>query len=245
MFESEYQLNPLAFVGKYFKIENIRQLYGYNSFLEGLDWNQAQVIGCMDLAFSNEPTADYNALVVVVAYRGQFYFLQTYLKKTAFDEDRLSMLQEAKKDFPMLNTVYIEADLQQSAKVQELQRKCPFVTIRPVQSREEQRKLEKSDDKLKTQLTGKTLRIHSQLEDPISAGILHANVYMRHYAEFITELKHFPKSEHFDVIDALGNAISLLKGRAAIMFSISGGSPIRVPSGKPNWFVRSGPERRF
>jgi len=240
-FESEYQLNPLELVGKYFKTEMIRPMHGFKEFMYKMRDKAYRIVASMDLAFSSAPTADYNALTVWVLYNGQFYFLNTYLKRTASDADRVEMLQKAKDDFPTLITVYIEADLQQSAKVKELQKKCGFVRILPSYARDEQRKLRSSDDLQRAGLSGKAARIHSQWEDVIEAGICHVNVSMRHYSEFQDELKRFPKCEHFDVLDAGGIAISVLKGNAALLFAKGGGyHPLRPVK---KFFIRSSNDR--
>lgn len=242
-FESEYQLNPLELVGKYFQTDKIRPLYGYKEFMEKLRKNGTayKILGVMDLAFSNAPGADFNALTIWVGMGGQYYFLETYLKRTASDSDRKAMLQMAKNDFPSLINVYVEADLQQSAKVKELKKACPFVMILPVYSREEQQRLSKEDSIRRAGLTGKAARIHSQWEDPMGAGIVHINVHMRHYKELQDEFAKFPQCDHFDIIDSGGNAISLLRRSPAMLFAQSGGAQPMFNYGKRFFVSSSGP----
>jgi phage terminase large subunit-like protein len=226
--ESEYQLNPMARTGKYWKWTDLRFLEGYGQFLEkdtkhSRRHRGLKIIGSMDLAFGTSSRADYTALVIIGFLERKYYFLELYLKRGASENDMVKMLADAKKTFVSLETVYIEADLQQSARVEALKKKAGFLHILPVLSRQEQALLQKSDsDRRNVNLSGKPLRIWSQLESAVEDNILYVNKYMRNFKEFRNEFVTFPKCEHFDVLDALGNGISKMRKKGAMIFALHG-----------------------
>ena len=224
--ESEYQLNPTARHGVYWKWANLQWINGYSEFLDMIsekrDNRRAKIIGCMDLAFGTSPRADYTAIVIIGYFEHKYYFLELYLKRGAAENDMVRMLAEAKRMFPDLEAVYVEADLQQSAKVAALKKKAGFVSIRPVLSRQEQALLQKANPERRlTNLQGKPLRIWAQLEGIIEDHKLYVNKRMRNFKEFKDEFVTFPKCEHFDVIDALGNGISKMVTKGALIYALS------------------------
>lgn len=225
--ESEYQLNPTARTGKYWKWANLRFIDGYTEFLTMVssknNSRRSKIMGCMDLAFGTSSRADYTALVILGYFETKTYFLELYLKRGASENDMVKMLAEARKTFNSLETVYIEADLQQTAKVETLRKKASFLHILPVLSRQEQAALNKAHPGRKTvNLSGKALRIWAQLEGLIEDNKLYINKYMHNFKEFKTEFITFPKCEHFDVLDALGNGVSKMRKKGALIYSLHG-----------------------
>ena len=223
--ESEYQLNPTARVGKYWKWKDLRFIGSYKEFDAMVESKPARsrskIIGSMDMAFGSSARADYTALTIIGYYEQKYYFLELYLKRGATENDTVRMLGEAKRTFPRLETVYIEADLQQTARVESLKKKAGFVHILPVLSRQEQAMLDKANkDRKSVNLTGKPLRIWSQLEANIEDNKLYINKYMRNFKEFKDEFITFPKCEHFDVLDALGMGISKMRKKGALIYAL-------------------------
>jgi len=226
--ESEYQLNPTSRTGIYWKWKDLRFIDNYHMFKEITSSKGARrsskIIGCMDLAFGTSSRADYTALVIIGYFERKFYFLELFLKRGASENDMVRMLADAKKAFIDLETVYIEADLQQTAKVEALKKKAGFIHILPVLSRQEQAMLQKANsDRKSVNLSGKQLRIWAQLESIIEDNCLIVNKNMRNFKEFKSEFITFPKCEHFDVIDALGNGVSKMVKKGAIIFALHGG----------------------
>ncbi|GAG31031.1 unnamed protein product, partial [marine sediment metagenome] len=89
--ESEYQLNPTARTGKYWKWTDLRFIDGYRDYLTLVDSKGAgrtsRIIGCMDLAFGTSARADYTALVIIGYYERKHYFLELYLKRGANENE--------------------------------------------------------------------------------------------------------------------------------------------------------------
>ncbi len=222
--ESEYQLNPTARTGKYWKWQDLRFINNYTEFLDMVKNKGAsrrmKIIGAMDLAFGTSARADYTALVILGYFEEKFYFLELFLKRGATENDTVRMLGEAKKIFVDMETVYIEADLQQSARVESLKKKASFLHILPILSRQEQALLDKGNkDRRNVNLSGKPLRIWSQLEAKIEGLKLYVNKNMRNFKEFKDEFITFPRCEHFDVLDALGMAASKMTSKGALLYA--------------------------
>ncbi len=224
--ESEYQLNPIASHGKFWSDKHLRYISGYEQFFADRKKKNSMklvtIIGFMDLAFGKTSRADYTCLAIVALFGNKFYFLENYLKRGASEKDMQGMIRRAHKTFPTMRTIYIEADLQQTDRVQSLTKLCPFINIQPFLSRQEQNTLFKNDSARRVNLEKKPLRIWTQLEAIIEANALYINKYMLNYKEFTDEFRTFPSCEHFDVLDALGNAVSCLSKKSTLMFILSG-----------------------
>lgn len=224
--ESEYQLNPIAATGKFWKWSDLRFITGYGQMQKEIQRyggsKQYKVVGFMDIATGKSPRADYSALCIVALWEHKFYFLELYLKRGATEKDMLKMFAEASRTFPKLRTIYIEADLQQSDKVFRLQRQCGFLNIQGFSSRQETARIRKEDSTKRINLNAKAMRIWWQLEDHIGNNKLYINKKMRNFKEFRDEFTTFPSCRHFDVLDALGNACSVLDKKDTIFFILSG-----------------------
>jgi phage terminase large subunit-like protein len=225
--ESEYQLNAMARTGKYWKWSDLRLINSYQDYLTMVGPKPAsrksKLIGCMDLAFGTSSRADYTALVIIGYFDTKTYFLELFLKRGATENKMVEMLAEAKRIFPMLETVYVEADFQQTERAESLKKKASFLHILPILSRQEQALLQKSDsDRRTVNLSGKPLRIWAQLEAIIEDNRLYVNKNMRNFKEFKTEFLTFPKCEHFDVLDALGNGVSKMSKKGALIYAFGG-----------------------
>lgn len=225
---SEYQLNPIPEQGKFWSWDNLRFISGWHDFYGMLKSEKKRqkymkTVAFMDLGFGKSSRADYTALVIIGSYENKYYMLETYLKRGASENDLVSMLRKANKTFKNLRTVYIEEDLQQSNKVDRIKHKAPFVSIQPFSSRQEQRKIKKEDSAKRSNLSGKLLRIWAQLEGIIEDNKLYINKNMSHFREFKDEFISFPDCDHYDVLDALGNGISKLGTKAAVIAALSKG----------------------
>jgi len=225
--ESEYQLNPTARTGVYWKWANLRFIDDYSNFLQRLaekkESHKTRIIGSMDLAFGASARSDFTALTIIGYYETKFYLLELYLERAATEASMAKLLIEAKKTFPTMETVYIEADLQQSERVEALKKRVPILHILPILSRQEQALLDKaSPDRKTTNLSGKPLRIWSQLEAKIESNTLYINKTMRNFKEFKDEFATFPKCDHFDVLDALGMGVSKMTSKGALIYAFSG-----------------------
>jgi len=109
--EMEFQLNPLPERGRFFDWKNLKFINGLEEFFECFKrGDKPKVIGAMDMAFGKSDRAHYTALVVVGYFRKMYYLLQAYIKKKTSKLDKAKMIKYAKMDFPMMNTVYVEAD---------------------------------------------------------------------------------------------------------------------------------------
>lgn len=225
-FESEYQLNPMAAAGKYWKYKNLRWFGGHTKFIEMIKkrnaFNLLRTTAFMDLAFGAKSKADYTALSVVGFYDKKYYFLELYLKRAASMNDMIDMLAEASRTFPMLRTIYIESDLSQTRWVMELKKKCGFVNIQPFLSRQEAARLAKEDSAKRSDLEKKPLRIWTQLEGLIEDNIFYVNRYLRNLKEFKDEFITFPLCVHFDVLDSVGNACAVHQKKSVLVFALSG-----------------------
>jgi len=226
---AEYQLDPIAEKGQFFKWSNLRFINSYSDFtnlVEQKKWGKYfRVIGFMDLAFGKSSRADYTALVIVGYFQHTYYFLESMIKRGATENDMVKMIREAHRLFPqLLNVIYIEEDLQQISVVERLKKKCPFISIQGFSSRQEMQKLKREDSGQRADLNGKQLRIWSQLEGIIEDRKLVVNKNMRFLKEFKDEFISFPDCRHFDVIDALGNAVSKLKEKSVLIKIIGMGS---------------------
>lgn len=220
--ESEYQLNPIGARGQFWRYRHLRFIRTYDEFFRLLVTNRYRVIGFMDLAFGKSSRADFTALVIVGYYNRKFYFLELFLKRGATERDMVRMMKEATEMFPQIRVIYIEDDLQQSNKVERLRKKAPFVSVQGFSSRQEQARLKKEDSAKRDDVEGKPLRIWCQLECPIEDNRVYINLNMRNFKEFKDEFIAFPSCSHFDVLDALGNAVSILQHKANLFFILSG-----------------------
>jgi len=225
--ESEFQLNPMARTGRYWKWKDLRFIDGYREYIDILsnkrDAKKAKIIGSMDIALGTSARADYTALCIIGFFENKYYFLELYLKRGATESDMVDMIAEAKKTFPDMEEVYIEADFHQSSYVERIKKRANFIHILPVLAREEQKRMEKATAERKNvNLTGKPLRIWGSLEAKIEANCLIVNRFMRNFEEFKTEFKTFPKCEHFDVLDALSSGVFKMEKKGALIFALSG-----------------------
>ena len=226
-YESELQLNPMARSGKYWNWKDLRFMSGYQEFLsmikEKPKKRKSRIIGSMDIAVGTSARADYTALCIIGFFENKYYFLELYLKRGANESDLAKMLAEAKRTFNDLETVYMEADFQQSVYVARLQKRVGFLHLLPVLARQEQRILEKATpERRNINLNGKALRIWASLEPKIEANVLYVNRYMRNFEEFQAEYKTFPKCEHFDVLDALSSGLFKMEKKGALIFALHG-----------------------
>lgn len=225
--ESEFQLNPTARTGKYWKWSDLRFIDSYQEFSaltrsKGSK-RKSKIIGCMDLAFGTSSRADFTALVIIGYIDEKYYFLELFLKRGANESDMVKMLAEAKRMFIDMETVYVEADFQQTDRAASLKKRASFMHILPMLSRQQQALLEKDNKGRKSvNLTGKPLRIWSQLESIIEANRLYINKHMRNFKEFKAEFITFPKCEHFDVIDALGNGVAKMIKKGVMIYALHG-----------------------
>lgn len=219
--EQEFQINPLPPKGIILNWDDLRFIESAEDFfkkvVEGSKYQK--IIGCMDLAFGLSDRADYTALLIIAILGNKYYVLDGWVKRGASKRDKAKIIENAKIQFPSLSKVYIEADLQQSEDVRELQKMINSVYILPVQSRHEMQTLKRYAT---GDLSGKEVRILSQLEDPLETHSLYINKQMACYDEFEREFRRFPRGEHDDVLDALGNGLSKLAKKRALLFGISG-----------------------
>ena len=221
--ESEYQLNPIAAQGRFWKWSDLRFINGYNDIYKTMYKHPShKIIGFLDLGFGMSARADYSALVIVAVWERKYYLLELFLKRGATEEDLVNMFAEACRTFPTLRTIYIEDDLQQSNKVLRLQRKVGFVMIQGFSSRQETARIKKEDSGKRVHLDGKALRLWWQLEDLISNNVAYVNKQMRNFKEFKDEFITFPSCKHYDVLDAWGNACSVLETKSNFFFILSG-----------------------
>lgn len=225
--ESEYQLNPMSRHGRYWQWQNLQEIPNYTYFMDMIkakrDERRSRIIGSMDLAMGTSARADYSALVLIGFFEHKYYFLELLLKRGATENEWAKMIAEAKRMFPDLESVYIEADFEQSAKVARLKKKAPFVHIMPVFARQEQAALQKATpENRETNLTGKPLRIWAQLEGIIEDRKLYINKNMRNFKEFKDEFITFPRCEHFDVLDALASGVAKMERKGALIYALSG-----------------------
>lgn len=223
-FRAEYQLDPISASGEFFKWKDLRFINGYDGFfklLEEKKWGKYfRVLAFMDLAFGKSMRADYTAIVVIGYYQRNFYFLEALIKRGASENDMVDMIREVHSLFPKtLRIIYIEDDLQQIATVERLKKKCAFMSIQGFSSRQEMTNIKKvySDRIDAAELSGKQLRILSQLEGIVEDNKLFVNKNMRNFDEFKDEFISFPDSRHFDIIDALGNGISKIDEKGALI----------------------------
>lgn len=226
-FESEFQLNPTARSGKYWKWKDIQFIEGYSDFIDksrqGDRVLRSKIIGCLDQATGKSARSDYSALVIIAYFDGKYYFLELYLKRGASENDTVRMLSEAKRAFPMMETVYVEADFWQSARAASIRKKSNFIHLMPVLARQEQSLLDKDNkERRSVNLSGKALRIWSQLEAVIEDHKLYVNRYMKNFKEFKDEFITFPKCDHFDVLDALSSGIAKIKKKGALIYALHG-----------------------
>ncbi len=225
--ESEFQLNPVARIGKYWKWKDLRFIDTYHDFFILLKnqqlRNKARIIGSMDIATGSSARADYTALAIVAYFAGKYYFLDLFLERGASINDTVRMLAAAKKRYNDMETVYVEADFQQSARAAELKTKANFLHILPTLARQEQRLIEKVvSDRKEVNLVGKPLRIWATIESIIEDNCLMINKGMDNFREFKDEFITFPRCEHFDVLDALSTGIFKMKKKGAIIFALHG-----------------------
>lgn len=222
--ESEYQLNPTARTGRYWKWKDVQTIDGYTDFLTMVSTKDAskrvKIIGSMDQATGKSSRSDFTALVILGYFEEKYYFLELYLKRGATENDTVKLLGQAKKTFLNLETVYIESDFWQSARASSIRKKAGFLHLLPVLARQEQALLDR--DKRNVNLKGKPLRIWTQLEAIIEDQKLYVNRYMKNFKEFKDEFITFPKCEHFDVLDALSSGIAKMKKKGALIYALHG-----------------------
>lgn len=226
-FESEYQLNPMTRIGKYWSWKDLRFIDGYTTFMNMVNGKRERrkmkILGSMDVALGTSTRADYTALAIIGYFEQKFYFLELYLKRGASESDMVKMFARARRTFPEMDTVYVEADFHQSSMVQRLKKKAGFINILPVLARQEQRLLEKATpERRHVNLMGKPLRIWSQLESLVENNRLYVNRRMLNFKEFATEFKTFPQCEHFDVLDALASGVWKMEKKGALIYALSG-----------------------
>lgn len=223
--ESEYQLNPIGARGIFWRYGDLRPFDGHEQFMrDRIAKNQTKsmrIIGFMDLAFGKSSRADYTALVIVAFFDRKFYFLELYLKRGATEVQMAEMIRKAYTAFP-LREIYIEADMQQTDRVQALKARVPEVIIKPFLSRQEMNELYKNDSARRVNLEKKPLRIWTQLEAIIGDNRLYVNKYLLNKKEFDDEFRTFPSCAHYDVLDALGNAVSCINKKNVPFFILSG-----------------------
>lgn len=222
-FEAEYQLNPLPPKGIAFKWDDLRFFNNIQDFYDLLTDNKRRdkymkIIGCMDLAFGKKIRSDYTALVILGFVKPNYYLLQIYLNRGGNLAKKAKMINSAKTQFPRMNVVYIEADLQQTAAVDELCSLIQSVAVKPVLSRQEEKALKPSSTE---EFSSKDLRIMTQFENPLELNQLWINKHCNHFDEFEREFRYFPRSLHKDVLDAIGNGLSRLKQTRAILYGVS------------------------
>lgn len=219
--EMEYQLEPMPLKGRTWNWDDLQPYKMKNLCLikpNRIDDN-VRVIGAMDMAFGKSSTAHYTALVILGSKGRDIYLLQIYLKRGASKKYKAKMIDRAKEDFVTMRKVFIEADLQQSAYVDELQELVDSVRIEPVLSRHEEKILKKEEiGKLKP----KHVRIISQVDEVFESQRFYIRKEMNHYDEFQRQVKEFPKSKWDDIIDAVGIGVSKLKKRRGKMWGFSG-----------------------
>ena len=219
--EMEYQLQPMPLKGRMFDWDDIQYYKMKNLYQEGTEKIDPaiRVIGAMDMAFGKSETAHYTALVVMGSKGRDIYLLQIYLKRGASKKYKAKMIDRAKQDYPTMRKVFIEADLQQSAYVEEVAELVDSVRIEGVLSRHEEKILKKeSTDKLEP----KHVRIISQIDEVIESQRFHIREDMKHYDEFKKQVKEFPKSKWDDIIDAVGIGTSKLKKKRGRIWGASG-----------------------
>jgi len=224
--ESEYQLNPLAATGKFWKWKDLRFMNGYTEFYNSVKnytgSKRFKIIGFMDIATGITTRADFTALVIVALWENKFHFLELYLKRGATERDMIKMFAEACRSFPELRTIYVEDDLWMSDKIRRIKNQCGFVNLQGFSSRQETARLKKEDSTRRVNLNPKAMRIWWQLEDSIGNNKLYINKKMRNFKEFRDEYTTFPSCKHFDVLDALGNACSILEQKGYKFWILSG-----------------------
>lgn len=229
-FEQEYQLNPLPPAGLAFDWKQLQWFNGEQEFYnlitadnedstEKMRNRYMQIIGSMDLAFGKSKRADFTALCVIGYIKPNFYLLQIYLDRGGDLAKKAQMIRLAKQQFPRLKAVYVEADLQQSATVNELKGLVTEVPVLPVLSRQQETPLRqyKTDE-----FSSKDIRIMNQLDIPLAAHNIWINKRANHLDEFEREYRYFPRSAHKDVLDAFGNGISKFSTTKAVLYGYSG-----------------------
>ncbi len=219
--EMEYQLEPMPMKGRMFQWDNMEfyELPDLCKIKPGIIDANIRVIGAMDMAFGKSESAHYTALAILGAIRNDIYLIQAYIKKNTSKLDKAKMIDRAKEDYPSMRKVFIEADLQQSAYIDELKQLTSSVKIEGVLSRHEQNILKKEES---GNLTAKAVRIYSQLDEVVESGRFHIREDMRHFDELKKEFKEFPKSKYDDLIDAIGLGVSNLKKHRGTIWGLSG-----------------------
>lgn len=224
-FAMEWQLNPLPPTGRLFAIENLRYINSLDDFYdlftdERVYKTSTKVYGAMDMAMGKSESAHYTALAIVAYSKPNYYILEVYYKKGASTKDKAEMINRAKKDFPHLTQVFIEADFHQSEYIEDMREHVDSVKINEVLSRHEAGVVSKSIDI--GELEKKHARIYSQIDEVLETGHLFVNKRMMGYDLFMTELREFPRSKYDDGLDAVGNVLSKLKRTRALIWGISG-----------------------
>jgi len=223
--EMEFQLNPLPLSSRYFLWDHIEFIDGMTEFMEMFDSKTAlqnvKFIGAMDMAVGKSTTAHYTALVVMAYYKGKYYLLQSYMKQGSSKIDKANMIAHAKRDFPFMNIVYIEADLTQSDYIDDLKEHIDCgVQIEEHYSRQEENKIKRGIDI--GDLIPKHARIVAQMDEVIETRNFIVNRKMRNFVEFERQIKEFPQCKFDDLIDAVGSGMSQLKKRRYLLFGFSG-----------------------
>lgn len=223
-FAQEFQLEPVPKGGIALKWKSLNFISSPHDFFNLIQdekhrSRKLKVEGAMDLAFGKSQRAAFTALCIIGYLYPNIYLLQSYLRRNAGISGKSDMINRAKEEFPMMNTVHVESDLQQTENVSEIQARVG-VKLNPVQSRQEQAKITKGD--YPESWTPKQCRIYEQLDDPWHGGNIWVNKNMRHYDEFEREARFFPKSPFIDLLDAFGIGISRFARKRAYVFGYSG-----------------------
>lgn len=224
-FEQEFQLNPVPMSGRAFKWSDLRWINSIAEFynLIGDEKKRAKhlkIQGGMDLSFGKSDRSAFTALCIIGYLHPNAYLLQTWLGRNLGIAGKAKFINDAKKMFPKLNIIHMEADLTQTENVDEIQKLCPDVKIKEILSRQEQAKITKAD--YPTSWTKKQIRIHSQMENPVEANRLFINKNMNHFDEFEMEFKFFPRSPFIDLLDALAMVLSKMTRVRALLYGLSG-----------------------
>lgn len=229
-FMSEYQLDPIPESGKYLDWKKLNWIESSREWMAKKEKKKLRkrmvVHAFLDLATGTSDRADFSALSVVGKFDNNWYFLQTYVKRGATDSDLVKMCRSAHREFsPLLSSIHVEADFHQSRMCRRLNKKTPFIILVPFMTRQEQRRIEKQNSgerKNDANLTGKPLRIWRQIEPIMNGRQLWVNKQLRHKKEFRDEWDSFPDCDHFDILDSLGNCISITNKKGALLYAISG-----------------------
>ena len=219
--EMEYQLEPMPKKGRLFDWSNIQTIKKTDLYVENgsrID-PSIRVIGAMDMAFGKSKTSHYTALVIMGQQDEKTFLIDAYMVRGASKMDKANMINKAKEKYPPMRVMYIEADLQQSAYVDELKDLVDTVRIEGVLSRHEEKILKREEI---GKLAPKHVRIYTQLDEVFEKQNFYVCMPLKLYDEFEREVKEFPKSRWDDLIDAIGLGTSKLRKRRGKIWGSSG-----------------------